>query len=71
MLRGHLLPTDYTGLDLRSISFTDTGAVVEWILEGTYLDESFSIEASTTFEIDDGLITRSTDSYDISSAPWY
>ena len=70
MLRGHLLATDYTMVDLRSITLTDTGAVVEWIWEGTYLDEPFSIEASTTFEIEYGLIARSADSYNIAKAPW-
>jgi hypothetical protein len=31
---------------------------------------SFVVEPWTTFEIEDGLIVRSTDDYDLSDAPW-
>ena len=44
-------------------------AIVEWLWAGTYRDEAFSMNPSTTFEIDTGLITRSTDSYNRSDAP--
>jgi hypothetical protein len=45
-------------------------AIVEWLWAGTYKDEPFSMNPSTTFEIDNGLIARSTDSYTRSYAPW-
>jgi hypothetical protein len=69
MGRGHLLPTDYPLSDLISIIFSDTGAVMELTWEGTHLDEPFTIEVATTFEITGGQILRGTDSYDTAAPP--
>ncbi len=44
-------------------------AIVEWLWAGTYKDEPFSMNPSTTFETDNGLIARSTDSYTRLDAP--
>jgi uncharacterized protein (TIGR02246 family) len=70
MVANHLMTTIYTAVDPINVTYTDTGAIVEWLWAGTYKDEPFSMNPSTTFEIEDGLITRSTDSYDRSDAPW-
>lgn len=45
-------------------------AIVEWLWAGTYKDEPFSMNPSITFETDNGLIARSTDSCTRSDTPW-
>lgn len=69
MVMGHLQSADYTVADPVEITYTDTGAVVQWIWGGTYEGEPFTMEPSTTFKIEDGLIVRSTDMYERSEAP--
>ena len=69
MVRGHLRSTDYTTVDPASIEYTDSGAVVSWVWGGTQDGEPFTMQASTAFEIENGVIARSTDSYDLSEAP--
>lgn len=69
MVMGHLQSADYTTADPVEITYTDTGAVVQWIWGGNYDGEPFTMEPSTTFEIDNGLIVRSTDQYERSEAP--
>lgn len=69
MVSGHLQSTDYLVVDPVEVTYTETGAVVQWIWGGTFRGEEFTMEPSTTFEIEDGLIMRSTDSYERSDAP--
>jgi uncharacterized protein (TIGR02246 family) len=69
MVSGHVQSATYTVVDPVEISYTDSGAVVQWIWGGTYNGELFTMEPSTTFEIEDGVIVRSTDSYNRSDAP--
>jgi len=64
MVMGHLQSTDYTAADPVEITYTDTGAVVQWVWGGIYDGEPFTMEPSTVFEIEDGLIVRSTDQYE-------
>jgi len=66
---------DFTGSEAISVDYTDNGAVVQWVWEGMVVTgadygEHFSMRAQTTFEIEDGLITRSTDDYVLTDAPW-
>lgn len=69
MVTGHMGSTTYTVADPVEITYTPTGAVVQWIWAGTNEGEGFTMEASTTFEIEDALILRSTDSYNRSDTP--
>lgn len=69
MVQGHLQSADYTTADPVEVTYTDTGAVVQWIWGGTFDGEPFTMEPSTTFEIEDGLIIRSTDMYERPEAP--
>lgn len=69
MVTGHMGATTYTVADPVEITYTRTGAVVQWIWGGTHRAKQFTMEASTTFEIANGLILRSTDSYNRSDAP--
>ena len=66
---------DFTGSEAISVDYTDNGAVVQWVWEGMVVTgadygEHFSMRAQTTFEIEDGLITRSADDYVLTDAPW-
>ena len=69
MVAGHLVWTDYTVVERVETTYTDSGAVVQWVWEGTNDGDPFTMEPSTTFEIDNGLIVRSTDAYERSDAP--
>lgn len=69
MVMGHLQWTDYTTVEAVEIIYSDTGATVQWIWGGTNDGEPFTMEPSTIFEIEDGLIVRSTDQYERSEAP--
>jgi len=60
----------YTVADPVNVVHTETGAVVDWPIEGTGKGEAFSMNASSTFEIEDGMIIKSTDSYVRSEALW-
>lgn len=70
MVANHMMTATYTTVDAITITYTDTGAVVDWLWAGTYKDEPFSMNPSTTFETEGELIARSTDSYDRADAPW-
>jgi hypothetical protein len=75
MVGNHCFGIDYTSPPAISVTYTDTGAVVQWIWRGTVITGAdygteFSMQAQTTFEIEDGLIVRSTDDYDCAEAPW-
>jgi len=69
MVTGHMGGTTYKIADPVEITYNQTGAVVQWIWGGTHRGREFTMEASTTFEIENGLILRSTDSYTRSDAP--
>jgi hypothetical protein len=69
MVTGHMGATTYTVADPVEITYTQTGAVVQWIWGGTHRGDEFTMDASTTFEIENGLILRSTDSYDRADVP--
>ena len=69
MVIGHLQWTDYTTVEAVEVTYTETGAVVQWIWGGTNSGDPFTMEPSTTFEIEDGLIIRSTDLYERTEAP--
>ena len=69
MVMGHLRSADYTTADPVEVTYTDSGAVVEWLWGGTYDGEPFTMEPSTNFEIENGLILRSTDQYERPEAP--
>jgi uncharacterized protein (TIGR02246 family) len=69
MVSGHMMHTKYTKSDPVQVTYTDSGAVVQWVWAGTQRSEEFSMDASTTFEIEDGVIIKSTDSYERSDAP--
>ena len=69
MVSGHLYWTDYTTVERVETTYTDTGAIVQWIWGGTNNGDPFTMEPSTTFEIEDGLIIRSTDRYERAEAP--
>ena len=62
--------TTYTAADRLNVTYTDTGATVDWLWEGTHSGSEFSMNAATVFEIQDGKIVRSTDSYERCTAPW-
>lgn len=75
MVGNHCFGIDYTSSPVVSITYTDTGAVVQWIWEGTIIrgadgGTEFSMRAQTTFQIEEGLIVRSTDDYELGDAPW-
>ena len=70
LVPNHMVSTKYTVAAAQNVAYTDTGAVVDWLWEGTANGEEFSMHASTTFEIRDGKIQRSTDSYVRCIAPW-
>lgn len=70
MVRDHMGGVKYTLVDPVEIIYTDNGAVVQWIWGGTHVGDEFAMDAQTTFEIEDGLIIRSTDKYELSDAPW-
>lgn len=69
MVAGHLGAANYTVVERVETTYTESGAVVQWVWEGTYDLERFTMEPSTTFEIDNGLIVKSTDSYERTDAP--
>jgi len=69
MVTGHMGTTTYTVADPVEITHTRTGAVVQWLWRGTHRGKEFTMEPSTTFEIENGLILKSTDSYNRSDAP--
>jgi len=69
MVSGHVESATYAVVDPVEISYTDSGAVVQWIWGGIYDGRQFTMEPSTTFEIEEGLIVRSTDAYDRADAP--
>jgi hypothetical protein len=69
MVMGHLQSADYTTVERVETTYTDSGAVVQWIWGGTYDGDPFTMEPSTTFEIENGLIVRSTDQYERPEAP--
>lgn len=70
LVRTHMGSTTYTAADPINIAYTDTGAIVDWLWEGTMMGAEFSMNASTAFEIENGRIVRSTDSYARCEAPW-
>ena len=69
MVAGHLYWTDYTVVERAETTYTESGAVVQWVWEGTNYNDPFTMEPSTTFEIENGLIVKSTDSYERADAP--
>jgi uncharacterized protein (TIGR02246 family) len=69
MVAGHLGPADYTIVERVETTYTESGAVVQWVWGGTYDLKPFTMEPSTTFEINNGLITRSTDAYERTESP--
>lgn len=69
MAYDHLQSTDYEVAEKVEVTYTDTGAVVQWVWAGLHDGAPFSMEPSTTFEIENGLIVRSTDTYDRADAP--
>lgn len=75
MVRSLKFWIDFTGSEVISVDYTDNGAVVQFVWEGMVISgadygQHFSLRAQTTFEIEDGLITRSTDDYVLTDAPW-
>ena len=69
MLRRHLKSADYDAVDPVAVTYTDDGALVQWVWSGTYDGEPFTLEPTTTFEVEDGLIVASIDSYNLADAP--
>lgn len=70
LVRTHMGSTTYTVADRLNVTYSDTGATVDWLWEGTHNGREFSMNANTVFEIQDGKIVRSTDSYERCTAPW-
>lgn len=70
LVRNHMATTTYTVVDPLEITYTESGAIVDWVWDGRADGEEFSMNATTIFEIENGKIQRSTDSYERCVAPW-
>ena len=70
LVRTHMSSHTYTAADPLNITYMESGAIVDWLWEGTSNGSPFSMNATTTFETADGLIVESTDSFVRCEAPW-